>query len=351
MNRQTPHRAAPNPGRRRALSWLAAGAATATTARPVLAAQQRWPIVIEFSHVVKADATKGRAVQRFKELAEARTQGRVRVNVYPDSQLYKDREEIDALRIGAVQMLAPSLSKLSSVGGNDFEVFDLPFLFKDHAAFRAVVDGPVGRTLLAKLEPSDIKGLGYWDNGFKVFTANRPLITPNDFRGLKVRVQSSRILVEEMKALGADVSVLPLANVFEDLRTGKLDGEENVPVNIYTQHLHEVQTDLTLSQHGYLAYAVLVNKPFWDRLPADIRVQLQLALKEATQFANSIAEQENARALERLKADSRLTVHALSERQLQEWQRAMTPVYQLARKHISPDILAGVQAATGMVLP
>ena len=141
-------------------------------------AQTVAPILIEFSHVVKSDTPKGKAAQRFKELAESRTAGRVRVEVHPDSQLYKDREEIDALRRGAVQMLAPSLSKLAGVGGSDMEVFDLPFLFKDQAALRAVTQGPVGTAMLRKLEKNGILGLAYWENGFKVFTANRALNDP-----------------------------------------------------------------------------------------------------------------------------------------------------------------------------
>jgi C4-dicarboxylate-binding protein DctP len=306
------------------------------------------PIVIQFSHVVTPDAAKGKAAQRFKELAEARTQGRVKVEVYPNSSLYKDREEIEALRLGAVQMLAPSLSKLASVGGGDFEAFDLPFLFNDHAAFRAVVDGAVGAELLKKLEPSGIYGLAYWDNGHKVFTANRAMHDISDFKNLKVRVQASRVLVTQMKAVGAVPLVTPLANVYELLKNGQLDGEENTPGNITTQRLDEVQGHMTVSNHGYLAYAVIVNKSFWDKLPSDIRQVLQGAMRDATVYANALAEAENSQALERLKSQGRLKIHIPTRQELSQWRAAMQPVYQDSRSWISPEMLTAIKVATGV---
>lgn len=327
--------------RRLALGWALA-VASGTVASPASAVTP--PIIVQFSHVAGEDTAKGKAALKFKALAEARTAGRVRVEVYPDSTLYKDREELQALQMGAVQMLATSLSKLASVGGSGFEVFDLPFLFKDHAAFRAAVDGPVGAMLLQQLEPSGLKGLAFWDNGFKVFSANRPLLSPTDFQGIKVRIQSSRILVAQMKALGADVSIHPMANVYEALRSGQLDGQENVPTNIYSQHLHEVQSHLTVTRHGYLAYVVLVNRQFWDKLPADIRLELTQALREATQYANSIAEAENERALELLKASGKLTVHEPTAPELALWRTTLAPVYRQAKAWIPPAILAAIQS-------
>ena len=225
----TPDRGARSPRRATtallASCMLLAAQGLATLCMSVSQAHAQVPIVIQFSHVVTADTAKGRAALKFKELAEQRTNGRVRIEVYPNSQLYKDREELDALSLGAVQMLAPALSKLAGVGGSDFEAFDLPFLFPDHAAYRRVVDGAIGVELLLRLEPKGIKGLAYWDNGFKVFTANRPLLAVRDFRGLRIRVQASRTLLKQMQQLGAEPSISPLINVFEALRAGKLDGE------------------------------------------------------------------------------------------------------------------------------
>jgi C4-dicarboxylate-binding protein DctP len=318
-------------------------AALALTAQ---VAQAQSPIVIQFSHVVTPDTAKGQAALKFKELAESRSNGRVRVEIYPNSLLYKDREEMDALRLGAVQMLAPSLSKLSGAGGTDFQVFDLPFLFPDHAAYRRVVDGPIGGEMLHRLEAKGLKGLAYWDNGFKVFTANRPLQTVQDFNGLKIRVQASRTLVKQMQQLGAEPSISPLINVFEALRTGKLDGQENTPVNVASQRLHEVQSHLTVSNHGYLAYAVIVNKAFWDKLPADIRTTLEAALRDSTVFENGIAEAENTKALERIQASGRLSVFVPSAQDMASWRMALDPVALAARSGISPELVKAIQAAT-----
>jgi C4-dicarboxylate-binding protein DctP len=324
---------------------LVAAQVIATLCMSASQAHAQTPIVIQFSHVVTADTAKGRAALKFKELAEQRTHGRVRIEVYPNSQLYKDREEMDALRLGAVQMLAPSLSKLAGVGGTDFEVFDLPFLFPDHAAYRRVVDGAIGAELLHRLEAKGVKGLAYWDNGFKVFTANNALQTVQDFKGLKIRVQASRTLVKQMQLLGAEPSISPLINVFEALRTGKLDGQENTPVNVFSQRLHEVQSHLTVSNHGYLAYAVIVNKAFWDKLPADIRSTLEAALGDATAFENSLAEAENTKALERIKASGKLSIHTLNAQELALWRTVLDPVPLAAQSGIRPELVKAIQIA------
>jgi len=310
-------------------------------------AQTVAPILIEFSHVVKPDTPKGKAAQRFKELAESRTAGRVRVEIHPDSRLYKDREEVDALRRGAVQMLAPSLSKLAGVGGGDMEVFDLPFLFKDRAALRAVTQGPVGTAMLRKLEKNGILGLAYWENGFKVFTANRALNDPQDVRGLRVRVQASRVLVEQMNVLGARSSVSPLIDVRAALRNGELDGQENTPSNIYTQKLHEAQTHLTVTNHGYLGYAVIVNQRFWAGLPAGTRATLEGAMRDATTYANQIAEAENIEALRLIAASGRIAVSKPTVQELERWREAMAPTYGATSTWINADTLAAVKQAAG----
>jgi C4-dicarboxylate-binding protein DctP len=333
--------------RRRAAVRMLSAPPLALALRGAGAAAAQRPILIQFSHVVTPETAKGRAALHFKELAESRTGGRVRVEVYANSTLYKDGEEVDALRLGAVQMLATSLSKLAKWGGGDFDLFDLPFLFKDHTAFRAVVDGPIGSELLRKLEPSGIKGLAYWDNGFKVFTANQPLHGPADFKGLRIRVQASRVLVRQMQALGAVPSVTALISVYEALKDGRLDGQENTPTNIHSQLLHEVQGHMTVSDHGYLAYAVLVNKTFWDKLPGDIRTILEGAMRDATAFANGIALADNTRALERIRRSGRMAVYTPTSQELAQWRSAMMPVYAAASAWISPSMLASVQAAIG----
>ena len=259
-------------------------------------AQTPAPIVIKFSHVVAADTPKGKGAEKFKELAEEpRPRGRVKIEVYANSVLYKDKEEMEALQLGAVQMLAPSLAKFGPLGVKEFEVFDLPYIFPDRAALEKVENGPVGAMLFKKLETKGIKGLAYWDNGFKVMSANKPIHMPDDFKGLKMRIQSSKVLEAQMRALGALPQVLAFSEVYQALQTGVVDGTENPPSNLYTQKMNEVQKYVAVSNHGYLGYAVIVNKKFWDDLPADIRTALEGAMKDATKYTNDIAEKENAR--------------------------------------------------------
>ena len=270
------------------------GVAAACAAPRRVAAQAR--IVLRLSHVVAPGTAKGPAALEFARLAEARSDGRVRVEVYPDSTLYKDREELEAWQLGAVQMLAPSLSKLALVGGPEFELFDLPYLFADRAAFRRLADGPMGASLMRKLEARGVKGLAYWDNGFKVVTANRALRRPADCRGLVMRVQSSRVISAQIRALGAEPKVLALGDTAAALREGLVDSQEGIASNIATQRIFTLQRHLTLTHHAYLAYAVIVNQRFWDGLPAEVRTLLAGALQDATRFGDALAARQEAQA-------------------------------------------------------
>jgi len=238
------------------------------------------PIIIKFSHVVAVDTPKGKGAEYFKKLAEERTKGRVKVEVYPNSSLFKDGEEMEALQLGSVQMLAPSLAKFGPLGVREFEVFDLPYVFDNFEELHKVTEGPVGAALFKKLESKGLIGLAYWDNGFKVMSANKPIRVPADYKGLKMRIQSSKVLGDEIKALGAIPQVMAFSEVYQALQTGVVDGTENPPSNFYTQKMQEVQKYLALTDHGYLGYAVIVNKKFWDGLPADVRTHRVRALLE-----------------------------------------------------------------------
>ncbi|HEY8555506.1 MAG TPA: TRAP transporter substrate-binding protein [Burkholderiales bacterium] len=305
------------------------------------------PIVIKFSHVVADDTPKGKGALKFKELAEARTGGAVRVEVYPNSTLYKDKEEMEALQLGAVQMLAPSLSKFGLLGIREFEAFDLPYLFDDYAALRKVTDGPVGRRLLAKLEAKGIIGLAYWDNGFKVMSANRPLRRPADFAGLRMRIQPSSVLDAQMRALGAIPNKMAFSEVRRALETGVVDGTENPPSNLYTQGMHRAQTHVTVSNHGYLGYAVIVQEKFWEALPWRIRRALEAAMAEATQYANAIAKAENDRALEAVRASGKVQVIELTEEEKRAWKRALMPVHREMEERVGARTLEEIYRATG----
>ncbi len=304
------------------------------------------PIVIKFSHVVAVDTPKGKAAEFFAKRAAELTKGRVKVEVYPNSQLYKDKEEMEALQLGSVQMLAPSLSKFAPLGVKEFEVFDLPFIFDDYPSLHKVTNGPIGQGLLRKLESRGIHGLAYWDNGFKVMSANRPLKTVEDYKGLKMRIQSSKVLDAEMRALGALPQVLAFSETYQALQTGVVDGTENPPSNLYTQKMHEVQKHVSVTNHGYLGYAVVVNKKFWDGLPSDIRVALSKAMAEATQVANDVAFQDNQEALAKVQASGKTVVYkpTIGERFLLK--KALMPVHKQMASRIGEDVIQSIYKET-----
>ncbi|KTS26687.1 C4-dicarboxylate ABC transporter [Methylobacterium indicum] len=319
---------------------LAAGTALLLLSGAALA---QAPIVIKFSHVVAPDTPKGRGADKFRELAEKYTNGKVKVEVYPNSQLFKDKEEVEALQLGAVQMLAPSLAKFGPLGAKEFEVFDLPYILPDKAALRRVTDGALGKRLFDKLQSKGITGLAYWDNGFKVMSANKPLRMPADFRGLKMRIQSSKVLEAQFRALGAIPQVMAFSEVYQGMQTGVVDGSENTPSNMFTQKHHEVQKYITLSDHGYIGYAVITNKKFWDGLPAEIRTELDKAMTEATSYANQVADKDNADALEEMKKSGKTTFITLTPDEKAAWKTALEPVTADMAKRVGKDVIEEFQ--------
>jgi len=319
--------------------------AVTTLLAPTASAQQ--PIVIKFSHVVAIDTPKGKGAERFKQLAEERTKGRVKVEVYPNSSLFKDGEEMEALQLGSVQMLAPSLAKFGPLGVREFEVFDLPFMFDDYAQLHKVTEGPVGQMLFKKLDSKGIVGLAYWDNGLKVMSANKPLRMPDDMRGLKMRIQSSKVLGDQMRAVGAIPQVMAFSEVYQAMQTGVVDGSENTPSNMFTQKHHEVQKYTTVTNHGYIGYAVIANKKFWDALPPDIRTTLEGAMKDATKYANEIAQKENDDALEGIRKSGKSEVIVPTDTQKAAWKKAMLPVHKENEARVGKDTLQEVYKQTG----
>ena len=297
------------------------------------------PIVIKFSHVVAPNTPKGKGAEKFKELAEKYSNGKVKVEVYPNSSLYKDKEELEALQLGAVQMLAPSNSKFGPMGIREFEVYDLPFILPDRAALRRVNSGPLGKRLLKLLEPKGMIGLAYWDNGFKQFSANKPLRNPEDFKGVKFRIQSSKVLEAQMRALGALPQIMAFSEVYQALQTGVVDGQENTPSNMYTQKFHEVQKYTTHSDHGYIGYVVVVNKKFWDGLPADVHKSLDKAMAEATEYANEISKKENDEAWAEIKKSGKTEIIELTAAQKAAWKKALTPVYEQAASRVGKGLI------------
>jgi C4-dicarboxylate-binding protein DctP len=310
--------------------------ALSTVAGPA-AAQS--PIIIKFSHVVANDTPKGKGALKFKELAEKYTNGKVKVEVYPNSSLFKDKEEIEALQLGSVQMLAPSTAKFAPLGAKEFEALDLPWLFKDEATYTRAMKGEVGKYLFKKLEAKGITGLAYWDNGFHMVSANRPLLNPSDFQGLKVRISGSKIADRYFREVGSIPQIMAFSEVYQALQTGVVDGCENTPSNYLTQKFDEVQKDITVSYHAHLQYAVIVNSKFWNGLPADIRKQLDKAMDEATDYTNSIAVKENEDALAEIKKKGATTLHYLTDDQKKAWQTAMAPTYKWAKGRVGQEVL------------
>src|ERR1700744_1971253 len=328
----------------RKLVWAASALAALAFTGPAAA---QAPVVIKFSHVVAADTPKGKAAEKFKELAEKYSGGKVKVEVYPNSTLYKDKEELEALQLGAVQMLAPSNSKFGPIGIKEFEVFDLPYILPDLATLRKVTDGPLGARLLKLLDSKGMTGLAYWDNGFKEMSANKKLVAPSDYKGLKFRIQSSKVLEAQFRTLGSIPQVMAFSDVYQALQTGVVDGQENTWSNIYTQKMHEVQKYATVTTHGYIGYVVVVNKKFWDGLPADIRPKLTKAMKEATDFGNGQSAKENDDALEAIKKAGKTEIDTLTPAQDEAMRKAMMPVYKDVASRVGQPLIDEFLKETG----
>jgi C4-dicarboxylate-binding protein DctP len=311
------------------------------------AAMAQSPIIIKFSHVVSPDAPKGKAAMVFKDLAEKYTNGKVKVEVYPNSSLYKDKEELEALQLGSVQILAPSISKFGPLGVKEFDIFDLPFLMSDDTHARQMYASPMMGELNKKLEAKDVKPLAYWDNGTHVYTCNKPLIVPDDFKGLKMRIQGSKVLDAVARGLGAIPQIMAFGELYQALQTGVVDGEDNVPSNIWTQKFYEVQKYLTVSNHGRLTYALITNKKFWDDLPPDVREGLDRAVKESTDFFNTTAANDNADALEKIRATGKIQVHDLTPDEKKAWIAKLMPIHVEMQRRFGKEFIEKIYAASG----
>lgn len=292
-----------------------------------IGAQTAGTIVLKFSHVAAVDTPKGQGAERFKKLAEERTKGRVRVEVYPNSQLYKDKEELEALQLGSVQMLAPSLSKFGPFGIKEFEVFDLPFVTPDQASYQKVATSDFGAAMLRRLEDKGVHGMAYWDAGFRVITSNKPLHKPEDFKGLKIRINSSKVIDAQMRSLGILPQTMAFSEVYQALQSGVVDGADATLSNVYTQKFYEVQKYVTLLHHSHQAYAVVVNRKFWEGLPKEIRDALASAMADATAYANGLTLAEERDAYDKIKATGKTVLYEPSTTERDTIRRAMMVVH------------------------
>jgi C4-dicarboxylate-binding protein DctP len=317
----------------------------------LLCASPAWaqqPIVIKFSHVVAPETPKGKAAEYFKKLAEERTKGRVSVEVFGNSTLYKDNEEMAALGLGSVQMLAPLSSKLTSMGMSEFQVFDLPYIFDNMEQAHKVTQGPIGKGMLKKLDAKGITGLAFWDNAFKETTANVALRTPADFRGLKMRITPSKVIDGQMRALGANPQVIAFSEVYLALQTGAIDGQENPTSNVYTQKFYEVQKYMTMTDHSFHNYTLIANKKFWDGLPPDIRTTLEGVVHDTTVYFNSIAKKDNDDALAAIKAHSKIQIVNLSKDEKAAFKRTLFKLHKQFEPVVGKELIESIYRETNV---
>lgn len=302
------------------------------------------PIAIKFSHVVAENTPKGQGALLFKKLVEERLPGQVTVQVYPNSSLFGDGKEMEALLLGDVQIIAPSLAKFEHYT-KQIQLYDLPFLFDDIQAVDRFQQSPEGLALLNSMQDKGITGLGYWHNGMKQLSANKALHEPKDARGLKFRVQASAVLDEQFKALRAAPRKMSFAEVYQGLQTGVVNGAENPYSNIYSQKMHEVQEYITESNHGVLDYMVITNTKFWDDLPEDIRSELSDILAEVTVEVNKRAGELNEGDKQRILAAGTTEIITLTPEQRELWREAMRPVWKKFEGEIGADLIQAAEKA------
>ncbi|HSN41779.1 MAG TPA: TRAP transporter substrate-binding protein [Burkholderiales bacterium] len=321
----------------------ALGGALALSVSALVFAQQ--PIIIKFSHVVAEKTPKGQGALKFKELAEKKLPGKVQVQVFPNSQLFGDAQEMDALLLGDVQILATSLSKFDRYT-KKLQVFDLPFMFNDLAAVDRFQHSSVGKGLLDAMRSKGIKGLAYWHNGMKQLSTDKPqLKRPEDVKGLKFRIQQSDVLEAQFRVLGANPQKMAFSEVYQALQTGVVDGQENTWSNIYTQKFYEVQKTIAETNHGVIDYMVITNAKWWDSLPADVRKGLTEAMDEATVYANKLANDINERDRKQIADAGKAKIQTLTKEDLAAWRKAMAPVWKKFEGEIGQDIIQAAQKA------
>lgn len=300
------------------------------------------PIVIKFSHVVTDDTPKGKGARLFQKLVQERLAGKVKIEVYPNSTLYGDADELDALQRNEVQMLAPSVSKFDQYT-KQLEIFDMPFLFDDLEAVKRFEKRDKSRELLGSMAGQGIYGLAFWNNGMKQFSANRELRKPADAHGLAFRIQASTLLEDQFKQIGASALKLPFSQSFKALQSGQVQGTENTWSNLYSQKLNTVQPYITESNHGVLVYMLITNSKFWNSLPFGVRTQLEQISDEVTQFVNKEAEAINNKDRDNILGSGTSKLVTLTPSERQAWREAMQPLVKKYEPEIGADVIRAAQ--------
>lgn len=304
------------------------------------------PIVIRFSHVVAEDTPKGIGAQLFKERAEARLPGQVRVDIYPEERKFNDSEVVLALLFGDVEMAAPSFAKLTTFN-KALRIFDLPFVFPDMAAFRRFQESPAGRELLAGKLPSGIRGLAYWDNGMRVMTATRAVRTPADAEGLVFRIEPSLVLHTQYARVGAIPQPMPFGRLFNAVRDGIIDAQENTWSNIASKNIQRMHPFVTELDHSVLGYMVITSDAFWAGLPPEIRATLTTVLAEVSAEVADIADNYARREREEVLATEGVTAIEPTAAEMAAWRDAWCPMWDEFEADIGAATLAAAVAAAG----
>ena len=297
------------------------------------------PMVLKFSFVTSMHTPKGQAALQFKKAAERLLPGKVKVELYPNSELFNDKGAIQALALGDVQFIAPSIDKVGKYTKN-LDVFDLPFMFKDMNACSRFENSKMGKSLLRSMESHNILGLAYWHNGMTNMSANKPLLKPSDAKGLKFRIVGSDIIAATYEQIGANVQKLPFSEVYQALQVGTVNAQANTWSNIYTKKFYEVQKDFTETNNRVVDYIVLVNAKWWKGLPADIRAGLSKAMAIATKTNNDIAGKLNDQAEKKIASAPGVTIHKLTPAEHKVWVTAMHPVWKKFENEIGKNIIA-----------
>ena len=312
------------------------------TATAGFAACDDGEIVVKFSHVTNSDKhPKGIAASLLMERVNEEMNGKMCMEVFPNSTLYNDDQVLEAMLQGDVQMAAPSLSKFEQFT-KVFQIFDLPFMFTDIAAVDAFQNSDTGQAMKESMTRRGLLGLGFWHNGMKQMSANRPLISPEDAKGLKFRVQPSDVIMAQMEALGASPQAMAFSEVYGALQTGVVDGQENTWSNIYGQKFFEVQDGTTETNHGVLDYMVVTSTDWWDALPEDVRTQLNTIVTEVTNERNAAVNEVDAQARQAI-LDAGGVIRELTPEQRQAWVDAMKPVWAQFEEGIGADNIAAAQ--------
>ncbi len=284
------------------------------------------PVSIKFSQIENRNTPRGKASEYFKRLVEQRSNKRIKVEFYAANGLLDESKELDELKSNWIQMSAPSWTRLTDINPQ-LLLFDLPFLFADTEHLHRVLDGTIGKEILAKTSREGLVALAFWDNGSKQLTANRPLILPQDAAGLKFGLTGSEVDREQFRILGASGQVTPLEQRYETLKKGEIDGQESTLSDVYNQELYRVQSNLTLSNHGYLGYLVMTNSHFWDQLPKDLKVIILGAIRDAGEYSRELAVQLHNDTLEKIRSTRTIRVRQLTATEKELWKNRLQHIY------------------------